>query len=102
MLIHLHEAVVGSKMNRSDGLLYASQQMSEARFLMKYPLSMAISFFGLRDDQSVRRIDICPSFSGVSHDMSTKKSAGLCGGVVKDQSGYDQGEGRLFCINGYF
>ena len=99
MLIHLHEAVVDSKINRRDGLLYASQQMSEARFLMKClpsgidgSLSMAISFFGLRDDQSVRRIDICPSFSGVSHDMSIKKSAGLCGGVVKDQSRYDQGK----------
>ena len=59
---------------------------------------MAIGSFGLRPGPSVRRFEMWPSFNGVSHDKSAKRSerasfgflstlemhrlmeAGLCGG----------------------
>ena len=63
---------------------------------------MAIGSFGLRPGPSVRRIEMWPSFNGVSHDVSAKRSAcqasagflstleihrlidiGLCGGATK-------------------
>ena len=62
---------------------------------------MAIGSFGLRPGPSVRRIEMWPSVSGVSHDVSEKRSAltsagilstlemhrfmevGLCGGAIQ-------------------
>ena len=43
---------------------------------------MAIGSFGLRPGLSVPRIEMWPSFNGVSHDMSAKTSARASAGVL--------------------
>ena len=35
---------------------------------------IAIGSFGLKPGPSLRRIEMCSSFNGVSHDLSTKRS----------------------------
>ena len=86
--------------------------MSAARFLMRYfpsgiglstagtGMTMASGLFGLRPGPSVRRIEMWPSFNGISHNMSSKTLAwsnevpstleihrlmevGLCGGAIE-------------------
>ena len=42
---------------------------------------MAIGSFGLRPGPSVRRIEMWPSFNGVSHDVSANRSALASAGV---------------------
>ena len=36
---------------------------------------MAIGSFGLKPRPSLRRIEMCPSLNGMSHDVSAKRSA---------------------------
>ena len=64
-------------------------------------MNIAIGSFGLRPGPSAQRIEMWPSFNGVSHDVSAKRSAcasdgflstleihrliemGLCGGAIE-------------------